>query len=136
MLFDTLSILQVADGDPAPACRRAVEIAGRLALDGGATVLTGPRWRSPSAFGGRHKRPLDGTAADDPVAWARGSERRLLLIAGSGEPGSIATDGADIAAVRVDLEPWHSEATLFAESGLADQLGDPARPPQIGRAHV
>lgn len=136
MLLDPLAILQVDDGATAPACRRAVDVAGRLALDSGAVLYTSARWRSPSPFGGGGGQRLDGAAAEqDPVEWARGPGPRLLLIAGAGAPGSVATEAAGVAAVRVDLDPWHSETTLFAESGLADQLGDPAGRPLVPGGH-
>ena len=45
----------------------------------------------------------------------------------------IADDYPDTTAVLVSADRLASEATLFAESGIADLLGDPKRPPIIPR---
>ena len=125
-LLAGMAVLQAAHGAP-PVALRALDFAGQMARLLGARVIAGPPFASNGSFLGRGK---EHAAPADPVAWARGQDKRLLLVAGE---RLAATDYAGCASVLCRAEPLSSEATLFADSGIADLLGDPQGAPIIPR---
>ena len=122
-MFEDIEILQAAAVDAAPVCRRAIDIAGQIARRLGAQVITSDAFSLSDDFYGRGKIQAD----TDPVEWLSKAENRYVLRA--------TTDATDqkfqFRSVELQLPPLASEATLFAESGLADLLGDPDREPLI-----
>lgn len=76
--------------------------------------------------------------APDPYAWSNemGEPGRVRIALLPASPGSGSeTVAQNAAVVRLESEPWESEATLFAGSGLAALLGDPARPALAPAGH-
>ena len=126
-MLDGIEILQICDGEVAPVGRRAIGFAGQMARQLGARVYLGAGFAASDDFLGRGKMPLpDG--GSDPLAWVRGAANRYLLVVSGPD---MADEAAPDRAVVLRLAPRASEATLFAESGLADLLGDPAQAPLI-----
>ncbi|MEM7287974.1 MAG: hypothetical protein AAF480_16605, partial [Actinomycetota bacterium] len=119
MLFEGLEVLEILPRDAADPVRRAAATAGRLALQMGADVWSdGAEGLGPDRAFALGKTAATADMIGDPVAWAAGTAHRVLLLAGG--PGvALVGSGAGVNAVRVNAEPWHTEATLFAASGLA-----------------
>ena len=131
VLFDGLEILEILDDDAATPARRAAATAGRLAQQLGATVWSdGAVGLGPDRAFTLGKHPATRDMLDDPVAWAAGAPSRVLLLA-EAAAADHPTTAVSANAVRVTAEPWHTEATLFAASGLADLFGDPEGAPLI-----
>ena len=131
-LFAGLEILELLPGDAATPSRRAAATAGRLACQMGATVWTdGAIGLGPDRAFMLGKEAADPQMVADPSAWAAASSSRVVLVADvAGEDRLVGlADGCNV--VRVVAAPWHTEATLFAASGLADLFGEPGRAPLI-----
>ena len=133
-LLSTLEILQVYSDNAAAAAVRAADMVGQLAVSCGASVYVPTSAPiTTEAFYGRGKQPLD--AGDDLEAWATAAPNRVLLIAAAPDEYLALSSQVDCSAVIVSMPSWHSEATLMAECGLADLLGDPNREPLIPAAY-
>lgn len=133
-LFDGVEILEILSGDAAAPCRRATAMAGQLATQMGATVHTsGADDLPPGRFALHGKLLADRSDLDDPVAWARRRDTRIVLLADvpGGSEAVTGAGGANV--VQVVAEAWHDEATLFAASGLADLFGEPDGRPLVPR---
>ncbi len=131
-LFDGVEILEVLSPDAAAPCRRAAAMAGRLAVQMGAVVHTsGAADLDDDGFYQRGKLPASAGQLTDPAAWAANGAGRIVLTAETPGDGSAlgAVDGVNV--VRAVAETWHTEATLFAASGLADLFGEPDGAPLV-----
>ena len=130
-LFAGVELLEILTPESSAACRRATATASRLAAQLGATVTTSGADDLPAdRFHQRGKLTATEQQLADPATWARGDDRRIVLISAVPESGNgAAFDGVNV--VRVEAEPWHDEATLFAASGLADLFGEPDGRPLI-----
>lgn len=115
-------------GAAAEPAVRALQFAATLACGQGARLVSGPQFEglaSPFYAG-------PGAPVEDPKAWAQEDPaRRVVLTAG---PDDVNAFGA-VPNVHVVLDTWHSEATLFAASGLADLNGAPDGAPLVPAAH-
>jgi len=126
-LFLDIELLQIQQNTPSKASVRAVDFLGQLAQKCGATVLVESSFPHDSnSFTGRGKQILKGNQT--PVAWAKEKPNRILLVANAMK--EIA-ELEGTSAVVINMESWHSEATLFAQAGLAYILGDPKREPLV-----
>lgn len=131
VLFDGVEVLEILDVDAAMPARRAAATAGRLASQMGASVWSdGAHGVGPDRAFAVGKQAASPDMLRDPVAWATSAPSRVLLLADGSEPLPLA-QAPNVTAVRVVAEPWHTEATLFAASGLADLFGDPDQAPLI-----
>lgn len=127
-LLNTLEILQVYSNKAAIPAVRAADMVGKLAANCGAKVYASDAFET-EAFYNRGKQCI---AADiDPQVWAQGAPNRLLLIAATPEEYSDLAQQNQLSALIISMPSWHSEATLMAECGLADLLGDPKREPLV-----
>lgn len=123
-LLDGIEVLQVAAPDAARVCRRAVDFAGQMALQLGAAVYCGANFETDDRFLGRGKVALNQPILD----WLDGDPARYLLVAaGPDTAEQFALDRV----VLLQMDTRASEATLFAQSGLADLLGDPDSAPIV-----
>ncbi len=118
--------LQFNDGAPEVSVS-AIDFAGQMARQLGARVLTSDAFSPDGCFLGRGKH-MD--SVGDPIAWAKENPSRILLVAG-GQPDP--RDYADVSAVLLTAASNASEASCFAESAIAELLGDPEHPPLIPR---
>ena len=119
-LLDGVCILQIADENTPGVALKAIDFAGQMALQMGASVEVDPHFSTGSTFLSRGKSQFQGEVAN----WsARG---RIVL-------SSIAVAGIEASVVTLECNPDATEATLFTESGFADLLGDPEREPLIPR---
>jgi crotonobetainyl-CoA:carnitine CoA-transferase CaiB-like acyl-CoA transferase len=131
-LLSSLEILQIRSPDVAAPCLRAVDFIGQLAVKSGAKVqVTSDFPLHPAQFSGRGKSVWDNAKSESPTQWTKSSSNRILLLAGSPGYFDDLLRDSDVAAVEINMESWHSESTLFAQSGLADLLGDPQRAPLV-----
>ena len=131
-LFSTTEILQIHKNKPSKACLRAVDFLGQLAQKCGASVWVEPNFpHTANSFTGRGKIIGPSNNEMSPFDWAKGNANRILLIANTTEEIPELDQTDDIAAVVIQMEPWQSEATLWAQSGLATILGDPEREPLV-----
>lgn len=133
LLFGGAEILELLPDEAAAPFRRAAATAGRLAAQMGASVWgSGAGGLGPDRAFTVGKRRATPEMLDDPLGWAAASERRILLAAAdTGVGGDTGIGGDRVNAVRITGEGWHTEATLFAASGLADLFGDPVGAPVI-----
>ncbi len=121
--LDGFQVLQAIDQAPDVSVR-AVDFAGQMARQLGAEVFTTESFASDGSFLGRGKT----RCLDDPFAWAQSGPNRILLVAG----GHLDKNRyRHLSAVLVHADPWAAEASCFAESAIADLLGDPDRAPLI-----
>ncbi len=129
-LLQGLEILQVySEGASAPAIR-AADVVSQLAIRSGARVyVSGEKPLETEAFYHREKQRLDDAAS--PASWAKAEPNRVVLIASTDDEYKKISESNDLSAVVITTPPWHSEATLFAQCGLADLLGDPDREPLV-----
>jgi len=129
-LIQNLEILQVCGCDEAaePA-KNAIDFCGRLAADLGAKVYLAANFPGDRRrFYQQGKLDAAQENLEAAVSWSKAAPNRLLLVAGGEYPCALLEDPA-LSAVEIVMAPWHSEATLFAESGIAHLLGDPDRAP-------
>ncbi len=135
-MFDGLQVLELSVQGAAEPCRRAAVTAGRLAAQMGADVWTdGAPDLGPDRAFTLGKQPATGAMLADPLAWVTAAPARVLLIADLPDGSAHLNGSKAINTVRVTAAPWHTEATLFAASGLADLFGDPAGAPLIPSGH-
>lgn len=129
-LIHDLEVLQVcASENVSDAAINAVDFCGRLAEDLGATVYISKNFPgNRSSFYQYDKREAMQTDLESALSWAIEKANRLLLVVG-GEHPDKRLENTSASFVEVVMAPWHSEATLFAESGIAHLLGDPERAP-------
>ena len=129
-LIKNLEILQVCGCDEtAEPAKNAIDFCGRLAADLGAKVYLAANFPGDrSRFYQHSKLEAVEENLEAAVSWSKAAPNRLLLVAGSEHPSDLLNDPA-LSAVEIVMAPWHSEATLFAESGIAHLLGDPERAP-------
>lgn len=133
-LLAPLEVLQISSPGTAPPCLRAVDFVGGLAVQSGAKVMLGPGFQSSQHdFSGRGKSVWPG--GQTLQQWVQQRPNRILLIAGTPGYFKELLSEPDVAAVEISMEGWHSETTLFAESGLANLLGDPKREPLVPAGH-
>lgn len=127
LLFAGTEILEVLPVDASSPCRRATATAGRLASQMGATVWSdGAIGIGPDRAFTLGKGRATAGMLHAPIEWVGAEPGRILLTA---DPGAV--DPEDVNVVRVVGESWHTEATLFAASGLADLFGEPDGAPVI-----
>ena len=119
-LLSGVEIVQVA-GRAEGVAAQALAFAGQMARQLGANVFATDAHHVQENFLGRGKVLLEKPAAD----WLAGAPGRICLSDGVGADASCA--------VTLDLPEHANEATVFAQSGLADLLGDPERAPLIPR---
>jgi len=120
-LLDGIEVRQTAVDEAPEVARKAVDFAGQIARLLGAEVSVDHHYSTTDRFLSRgksvSKQPLEQWAAPG----------RFLLSAGIDT--KTPTDG--VSAVVLKAAPGASEATLFADSGLSDLLGDPERQPLV-----
>ena len=129
-LIHDLEVLQVCTSeDVSAAAINAADFCGRLAQDLGATVYLSKRFPgNRSSFYQYDKREATQSDLESALTWAKAGANRLLLVVG-GEHPDRRLENTSVPFVEIVMAPWHSEATLFAESGIAHLLGDPERAP-------
>ncbi len=116
-------VAQLATGTASTAACEAIDLAGQMALQLGAEVLVDAHFATDNNFVSRGKVKL----TEDPAAWLASDTVHFAL---SADPATA--QGAEHAnVVTVNADPLCNEAVLFADSGLADLLGDPASAPII-----
>ncbi len=131
-LFAGLEILELLPAGAASPGRRAAATAARLARQMGATVWSdGAEGLGPDRAFTLGKQPADAEMTADPAAWAAGSPSRVVVVADVAGTTPLVAFGDGGNVVRVVTEPWQTEATLFAASGLADLFGEPDGAPLI-----
>ena len=131
-LLSNLEILQIHSGRAAVPCLQAVDFAAQLALKSGASVWVEKTFPcDKDSFTGRGKLPWK-DEGQTPQQWAQSAPNRVLLIASADEVEPLLL-GKEVSAVELSMESWQTETTLFAESALADLLGDPEREPLVPR---
>ena len=121
--LEGIEVLQTCTADAAPTARRAVAFAGQMARLMGAEVSSAQGF-DDEPFLTRGKSHLAGPALD----WQEAQPSRIVLVA-TGDSGFQSMEGQSAVVLRASS--MTSEATLFANSGLADLLGDPDRAPLI-----
>ena len=124
-MLDRLEILQVYKPQMAEPAKRAMRFAALLAADMGARIYVSGA--PPVALGHgfydiADERIVEG-AVDDWQAVSGDGCRLVLRV----------NDTDDLPGVSMTMPVWESETTLFAGSGLAHLLGDPARAPLVPR---
>ncbi len=135
-LLSSLEILQIRRADASKTCVRAVNLLGQLARKCGATVLVAPDFpNDPSSFEGRDKQVWQPEGGQTPSQWAASNLNRLLLVANTNDDLGDLVAEDEVSAVVIGMDSWESEATLFAQSGLADLLGDPDDEPLVPVGH-
>ena len=129
-LIHDLEVLQVcASENVSDAAINAADFCGRLAKDLGATVYISKSFPgNRSRFYQYDKCEAAQIDLESALSWAMEETNRLLLVVG-GEHPDKRLENTSVSFVEVVMAPWHSEATLFAESGIAHLLGDPERAP-------
>lgn len=125
-LLNDIEVLQILDGDAAKPALRAIDFVGQIAQQWGAKVYVAEGFPQEENFFGRGKSLLDGV---DIAQWLAADKKRIALIACGDEGSKYVTSNSS--SVMVEIAPWHSEATLLAESGLSELLGDPKREPLV-----
>ncbi len=130
LLLENIEVLQVGESHISPACLEAIDFAGQIARQMGADVYVDRHFENDERFLTREKKRF--MQDSSPADWANAAKNRILLVAGNyltpiptGEPS----------AVILRADPLASEATLFAESALADLFGDPEKAPIIPKGH-
>lgn len=112
--------------DAAEPAIRALRFAATIAQAQGARVLV----RSGCEMAALPAYCAASDAVADAGAWvALAPATRVVLSA------SRSVETPKPGHVMLDIEPWHSEATLFAATGLADLNGSPDGPPLVPNAH-
>ncbi|MEM1435200.1 MAG: CoA transferase [Pseudomonadota bacterium] len=104
-----------------------MDLAGQMARQLGARVHVDEHFATGPGFASRGKVPITGGL----TPWLEANSDCFVLMGGAREAQQAMPDQR--ATVLLSADPLASEATLFAESGLADLLGDPDRAPLIPR---
>ncbi|MCY4322929.1 MAG: CoA transferase [Gammaproteobacteria bacterium] len=126
--LEGVQIAQAASRQVPEVALRAIDLAGQMARQLGADVFVDAHFSKASTFRSRGKLRLQTPVAD----WLNADAARLAVIATVDEKELIESS-ADQSQVVLHVDANASEATLFADSGLADLLGDPARAALIPR---
>ena len=133
VLFEKLDLLQLYPDDTSRQARRATRFTAVIANRLGANCFrsSATNLGAGSPFYDIDEAELTQQDISDWAENARNNNRTPIIIrAGlTGDAQSLQTTDASI--VSIELEPWQSEETLFAGSGLADLLGDPEREPLV-----
>ena len=116
-------VVQIASPTTSDVARRAVDTAGQMARLLGAEVLVDEHFSTENTFVSRGKVRI----AQDPKDWLAVSAGHFALVADA----ELACELPDDQIVVLHADKLASEATLFAESGIADLLGAPDRAPII-----
>jgi crotonobetainyl-CoA:carnitine CoA-transferase CaiB-like acyl-CoA transferase len=133
-LFEEFDLLQIFDRDTSPQARRAVRFAAGVACRLGARSFVSGTEGVPDLAGLADLS--DEPVETEPVIWAGDpSAERYRIILRATCPGSDRLVDSEITSVTVELEPWQTEDTLFAASGLARLLGDPEKAPLVPAAN-
>ena len=125
VLWSGVDVLQLSTADAAPVLKQAIDLAGQMAVQMGATVFVDQHFLVADSFACRDKLAL----AASVDQWLDEHSHGFVLAALSTE--DALPDYSRMVVLRG--APDASEATLFAQSGLADLLGDPAKAPLIPR---
>lgn len=128
-ILNDVEILQIYPDNAGQSAQRAIRFAAGLAKALGADVFVcgTPPTAQGHGFYDLEETPInEGDRATWASSAAPGKSRIVLTSCAPGECEQI--DGAS---VTVELEPWQSEDTLFANSGIAHLLGDPKREPLV-----
>ncbi|MEM9621840.1 MAG: CoA transferase [Pseudomonadota bacterium] len=118
-----ISVLQLATESSAEVTCTAVDLAGQMARQLGATVFVDDHFQTGEAFRSRGKQRLTEAATQ----WLAADPLRFVLAADTAISQQLPQDRV----VTLEADELANEAVLFAESGLADLLGDPQQPPII-----
>ncbi len=139
-LLEGVELVQLypASTDPMSACEpawRALRIASRVAGSLGAQLFVhGDPPRDGNAFYQLDETVLTQSALDDWIV-GRGRTATSCRVALAASAPTTTKDRhahpAHCSRVLLELEPWHTEETLFANSGIAHLLGDPEREPLV-----
>lgn len=125
-LMRGVEVAQVATDRASPAALRGIDLAGQMCCALGAAVYADDHFEPGDTFAGRGKQRLAKPVGD----WLSGGGQPVLLVAASHDD-DLAMLPSGAAAVVLRTRADANEATLFAESGLADLLGDPNGAPII-----
>lgn len=118
-----IGVLQLATKScPEVACT-AIDLAGQMARQLGAAVYVDEHFDAGDGFFTRGKRRL----SEDVETWLESNPLHFILAADVKINNELSADRI----VRLDTDQLANEAVLFAESGLADLLGDPEKAPII-----
>ncbi|MEM7018865.1 MAG: CoA transferase [Pseudomonadota bacterium] len=133
-----LEIMLTHMPDAANPCVRAASFAAQLAANCGARIY--PAADFPMQAGQFTTRNWQPALPRDtlPSAWVQAQKNRIVLVAATLEGFSMlqfTPNLSVLAAVEIRMASWESEATLFAQSGLSDLLGDPNKAPLFPEGH-
>lgn len=137
MLLAHLHLIIATDPQASDPALRGVRLAAAMAAREGAKVTSlapTPELDNPFYQIANEQPPVD----DLEAAFAAVDEADHLVIlfaAGDDPVDPLATCPRPASAVVVSGDPGHTEATLFAGSGVADLLGDPERAPLVPVGH-
>ena len=136
-MFEELTIVQRYNAEASRQTHRAVRFAAGIACKLGArSVVAGAVPELPGfGFYDLDDEIISQEKLNESLAeWPANQAPAILINAGM--PGdSAALKEHAVSAISVELEPWHTEGTLFAASGLAHLLGDPKREPLVPSAN-
>ena len=132
-MLEHLTIVQVYREDASPQAKRAVRFATGIACRlGAASVVCGdlPELNGHGFFDIADELIVATDLADCVEAYGQ------TILIHAGLPGDLQKMPLDqVSCISVELEPWATEETLFAASGLAHLLGDPTREPLVPAAN-
>ena len=133
-MFEDFDLLQIFDRGTSPEARRAVRFAAGISCALGAKSFVSGTEQAPDLAG--LSDIVDERVEVSPAAWAgdTSAERHRIILRAT-VPGQDKLISPDISSVTVELEPWQTEDTLFAASGLARLLGDFEREPLVPAAN-
>ena len=133
-MFEDFDLLQIFDRGTSPKARRAVRFAAGISCALGAKSFVSGTEQAPDLAG--LSDIVDERVEVSPAAWAgdTSAERHRIILRAT-VPGQDKLISPDISSVTVELEPWQTEDTLFAASGLARLLGDFEREPLVPAAN-
>ena len=123
-LLAGVSLLQVATDDASSMARKTVAMAGQMARQLGADVFHDGHFAARSDFVGRAKHSWSASVH----SWIDDRAEGILLVA-EGASDYPLPESCSAVVYKADVDA--SEATLFADSGLAYLLGDPERAPLV-----
>ena len=121
-----VQFVQVANSSVPEVALRAVDLAGQMARQLGGEVLVDDHFATSADFWSRGKQRLEASLGD----YLRKDAMRIPIFATT-NTGGLAEATPEHSQVVLHVEALASEASLFAESGLAELLGDPERAPLI-----
>ncbi len=118
-----IEVLQLATRSSPNVVRGAVDLAGQMARQLGAVVFVDEHFDTGDSFLSRGKTRF----SQNVTAWLESDPLRFILAADHELAHALPQNRI----VVLQADELSNEAVLFAESGLADLLGDPERPPII-----